>query len=32
VKLENICKIKEDGGLKVKDLEMFNITLLVKWK
>jgi len=27
-----VCKPKEEGGLGVKDIRMFNCTLLAKWK
>lgn len=32
VSWDNICKSKKEGGLGVKDLEAFNVTLLSKWK
>jgi len=32
LKWEYICKIKENGRLGVKDLKLFNMTLLAKWK
>ena len=32
VKWENMCKTKEEGGLGIKDLRMFNMALLGKWK
>jgi len=28
----NVCKPKEEGGLGVKDVRMFNCALLAKWK
>jgi len=31
-KWENACKQKEEGGLGVKDLKLFDMTLLTKWK
>lgn len=32
VSWEDICKPKKEGGLGVKNLEVFNISLLAKWK
>ena len=32
VRWENVCKTKEEGGLGVKDIRMFNRALLAKWK
>lgn len=29
---ETICKVKEDGGLGIKDLSSFNKALLGKWR
>ncbi|PNX62618.1 cytochrome p450, partial [Trifolium pratense] len=29
---DNVCKSKEDGGLGVKNLELFNLALCAKWK
>jgi hypothetical protein len=29
---DNVCKSKEDGGLGVKKLELFNLALCAKWK
>ena len=31
VSWENVCKAKEEGGLGVKDIRMFNCALLAKW-
>jgi len=31
-KMGSYCKTKEDGGLGVKDLNLFNMALLGKWK
>jgi hypothetical protein len=31
VKWERVCKPKEEGGLGIKDLKLFNIALLGKW-
>jgi len=32
IKWETICKSKESGGLRIKDLACFNKVLLGKWK
>ena len=32
VKWETVCLPKEDGGLGVKDINSFNLSLLGKWK
>ncbi|CAJ2678610.1 unnamed protein product [Trifolium pratense] len=32
VKWDQVCRAKEQGGLGVKNLELFNIALLSKWK
>jgi len=32
VRWENICKLKKDGGLGIRDIGNFNIALLAKWK
>lgn len=29
---DKICKPKEEGGLGVKNIELFNVALLAKWK
>jgi len=31
VRWEKVCKSKEEGGLRVKDIRMFNCALLAKW-
>jgi hypothetical protein len=31
VKWDKICKPKENGGLEIRDLRIFNIALLRKW-
>jgi len=30
--MKNVCRLKENGGLGVKDLKLFNMDLLAKWK
>lgn len=32
VRWEVVCKVKEDGDLGIRDLEMFNKALLAKWR
>ena len=32
VEWENTCKTKEESGLGIKDLRMFNMAILGKWK
>lgn len=32
IKWESVCMRKEDGGLGVKDINSFNLSLLWKWK
>ncbi|CAJ2651715.1 unnamed protein product [Trifolium pratense] len=32
VKWDQVCLPKEEGGLRVKNLELFNLALLCKWK
>jgi hypothetical protein len=31
IKWDRICKPKENGGLEIRDLRIFNIALLGKW-
>jgi hypothetical protein len=31
IKWDRICKPKENGGLEIRDLRIFNIALLRKW-
>ncbi|KAL6566436.1 hypothetical protein OROGR_002051 [Orobanche gracilis] len=32
VRWDHVCRSKENGGLGVKDLEIFNLSLLAKWR
>lgn len=32
IRWENLCQIKEEEGLNIRDIEMFNEALLARWK
>lgn len=29
---DKVCKLKNEGGLGIKNLDLFNIALFTKWK
>lgn len=32
VKLKSVCQRKENGGLRVRDIPVVNMSLLIKWR